>query len=202
MPGSPSLTTRLLTPRLELRALKTTDVPALYQALKRNADHLRPYSPAPAAEDRRVTLTSAARQVARWRGLWRSGDTYALFAWPRKEAVKTIIGRLTLGRITRGAFQNAYLGYWIDHEREKQGLTSEAVHAALEFAFGTLALHRVQAGVMPHNLASIRVLEKNGFRKEGFAERYLQIAGRWEDHVIFAITAEEMGFPSRTESAV
>lgn len=202
MPGSPSLTTRLLTPRLELRALKTTDVPALYQALKGNADHLRPYSPAPAAEDRRVTLTSAARQVARWRGLWRSGDTYALFAWPREEAVKTIIGRITLGRITRGAFQNAYLGYWIDHEREKQGLTSEAVHAALEFAFGTLALHRVQAGVMPHNLGSIRVLEKNGFRKEGFAERYLQIAGRWEDHVIFAITAEEMGFPSRVETAI
>ncbi len=202
MPGSPSLTTRLLTPRLELRALKTRDVPALYQALKSNADHLQPYSPAPAAEDRRVTLTSAARQVARWRGLWRSGDTYALFAWPREETERTIIGRITLGRITRGAFQNAYLGYWIDHEREKQGLTSEAVHAALEFAFGTLALHRVQAGVMPHNLASIRVLEKNGFRKEGFAERYLQIAGRWEDHVIFALTAEEMGFPSRVESAV
>lgn len=202
MPAPPSLTTRLLTPRLELRALKTTDVPALYQALKRNAEHLRPYSPAPPAEDRRVTLTSAARQVARWRSLWRSGDTFALFAWPREGSARTIIGRLTLGRITRGAFQNAYLGYWIDHEREAQGLTSEAVHAALEFAFGTLALHRVQAGVMPHNLGSIRVLEKNGFRKEGFAERYLQIAGRWEDHVIFAITAEEMGFPSRTESAV
>ncbi|MEO6419974.1 MAG: GNAT family protein, partial [Polyangiaceae bacterium] len=114
MPAPPSLTTRLLTPRLELRALKTTDVPALYQALKRNVDHLRPYSPAPPAEDRRVTLTSAARQVARWRGLWRSGDTFALFAWPREGAARTIIGRLTLGRITRGAFQNAYLGYWID----------------------------------------------------------------------------------------
>jgi ribosomal-protein-alanine N-acetyltransferase len=202
VPAPPSLTTRLLTPRLELRALKTRDVPALYQALKSNAEHLRSFSPAPAAADRRVTLTSVAREVAGWRSRWRGGDTYALFAWPREETPRKIIGRITLGRITRGAFQNAYLGYWVDRERAGQGIATEAVHAALEFAFGTLALHRVQAGVMPHNQRSIRVLEKSGFRKEGFAERYLQIAGRWEDHLIFAITAEEMGFPRRTESAV
>jgi ribosomal-protein-alanine N-acetyltransferase len=61
------------------------------------------------------------------------------------------------------------------------------------FAFDDhgLGLHRVQAGVMPQNGRSIRVLEKNGFRREGLAERYLRIAGRWEDHLLFALTAEE-----------
>jgi len=93
--------------------------------------------------------------------------------------------------VLRGAFQNAYLGYWIDGERQGRGLTTEAVVAATSFAFEAAGLHRVQAAVMPRNLASQRVLEKAGYRREGVAERYLCIAGRWEDHQIFALTAEE-----------
>ena len=69
--------------------------------------------------------------------------------------------------------------------------TTEAVGAVLRFAFGPLGLHRVQAGVMPRNAASIAVVKKLGFREEGLSARYLQIAGTWEDHVTFAMTSED-----------
>ena len=189
-----SLATRLETDRLVLRPLVPADIPALYRALRRNADHLRPVSPAPLPEDRRVTLALATREVQRWRTLWRRGDTYALYIYPRGEdhAPKTrIIGRVSLNRVTRGAFQNCYLGYFIDKDEQGKGLMTEAVRRALTFGFGPLGLHRVQAAIMPRNAASLRVADRCGLRREGMAQRYLQIAGTWEDHEIFAVTTEE-----------
>ena len=100
-----------------------------------------------------------------------------------------LVGRLALNQIVRGVFQNAYLGYSIGERWNGRGLASEAVGVAVEFAFGDLGLHRVQAAVMPRNAASIRVLEKNGFREEGYAVGYLCINGVWEDHRIYARTA-------------
>ncbi len=187
----PSSRVRLETPRLVLRPGRASDVGALLTALRKNAEHLRPWSPLPEPADRRPSLASAAREIARWRGLWQKDDTYALYVFARDRAERPLVGRLTLGRISRGVFQNAYLGYWMDHELQGTGRMTEAVAAALDFAFGPLGLHRVQAAIMPHNPGSIRVVEKCGFRREGFAERYLQIAGKWEDHVLFARTAEE-----------
>jgi ribosomal-protein-alanine N-acetyltransferase len=102
-----------------------------------------------------------------------------------------VIGRVALGGVLRGAFQNAYLGYWIDVAKQGLGLMPEAVQAATTFAFRGVGLHRVQAAVMPRNSRSLRVLEKVGYRREGLALRYLSIAGVWEDHVVFAVTAEE-----------
>ncbi len=67
----------------------------------------------------------------------------------------------------------------------------------MRFAFLEAQLHRVQAAIMPHNVASIRVVEKNGFRPEGLAERYLEIDGRWEDHLIYALTREDWGNAKR-----
>ncbi len=103
----------------------------------------------------------------------------------------SIIGRIALTGVMRGAFMSAHLGYWIDEEHQRRGYMTEAVRAVVRFAFDVLGLHRVQAAVMPHNAASLRVLEKLGFRKEGESPRYLQIAGKWADHAVFAVTAEE-----------
>jgi ribosomal-protein-alanine N-acetyltransferase len=108
-----------------------------------------------------------------------------------REKEGAIVGRVALGGVLRGAFQNAYLGYWVDEDRQNRGLMTEAVAAATAFAFGPAGLHRVQAAVMPRNVASQRVLEKAGYRQEGLAQRYLCIAGQWEDHLLFATTAEE-----------
>jgi len=189
-PTSPSLTTRVVTARLVLRPPRPTDVPELRHLLRANADHLRPWEPAPNAGEDPTSLTVVANRVTRQRRDWKRDHSYALLVTSRAPG-EPIVGRVTLGGVLRGAFQNAYLGYWIDREHQRQGLMSEAVGGAFAFAFGVAGLHRVQIAIMPRNPGSLRVMEKIGVRREGTSERYLQIAGRWEDHAIFGITADE-----------
>ncbi len=186
----PSLTTRLETERLVLRPPRTADVPEMRRALRQNAAHLRPWSVAPVPGEDAASLTSVSRAVLRHRREWKQGQAYVLLITPRSDE-RTIIGRVALGGVLRGAFQNGYLGYWIDAEHQGRGLMTEAVRAATLFALSSAALHRVQAAVMPRNTASQRVLDKVGYRREGLAARYLCIAGTWEDHLIFATTTED-----------
>ncbi len=184
------LSTRLATERLILRPPRTSDVPRMRMALRKNAAHLKPWSAAPAPGEDPASLTSVSRAVLRHRREWKLGQTYILLVF-RREDENVVIGRVALGGILRGVFQNAYLGYWIDAEHQARGLMTEAVVATTSFAFGAAGLHRVQAAVMPRNAPSQRVLEKAGYRREGLAHRYLCIDGNWSDHVLFAITAEE-----------
>ncbi len=100
-------------------------------------------------------------------------------------------GELNLNSIQRGPFQNCYVGYWIDERQAGNGYIPEALVVSMRFAFEELHLHRVQAAIVPRNTASRRVAEKLELREEGTAERYLEINGVWEDHIRFAITAEE-----------
>jgi ribosomal-protein-alanine N-acetyltransferase len=100
-------------------------------------------------------------------------------------------GEVNLNTIHRGARQNAYIGYWIDQTVAGQGYMPESVVAVLRFAFDDLHLHRVQIAIVPRNTSSRRVVEKLDLREEGVALRYLQINGVWEDHIRYAITAEE-----------
>jgi ribosomal-protein-alanine N-acetyltransferase len=102
-----------------------------------------------------------------------------------------LAGEITLSSIQRGPFQNAFVGYWVDKARAGQGLAPEATVAVLRFAFEELALHRIEVAIVPRNRASRRVVEKLELREEGVALRYLEIDGRWEDHVRYAITSEE-----------
>ena len=101
------------------------------------------------------------------------------------------VGEINLNGIQRGAFKNAYVGYWIDEALAGQGYTPEAAVVMFRFAFEDLDLHRLQVAVIPRNTASRRVAAKLDLRDEGTALRYLEIDGRWEDHVRYAITAEE-----------
>ena len=103
-----------------------------------------------------------------------------------------LVGRIALSEVVRGVFDNVFLGYFVDEAVNGRGYATEAVRQAVRFGFEEVGLHRVQAAVMPRNGASIRVLEKAGFREEGLAARYLCINGVWEDHRIFAITSEEL----------
>jgi [ribosomal protein S5]-alanine N-acetyltransferase len=96
-----------------------------------------------------------------------------------------IAGTISLTNVVRGALQSAHTGYWIDNARNGRGLATGAVHDIVEFAFGEIGLHRLEAGTLVDNLASQRVLEKNGFERFGLAPRYLHIAGDWRDHVLF-----------------
>ncbi len=96
-----------------------------------------------------------------------------------------IAGRLTLSGIVRGPFQSCSVGYWLAEDQTGEGLATEAVRAAVEFAFTQLELHRVQAETLVQNVASQRVLARTGFDQYGLAPRYLNIAGRWQDHLMF-----------------
>ena len=98
---------------------------------------------------------------------------------------------MTLSSILRGPFQNGSIGYWIDKDVACEGLIPESVVVVLRFAFETLRLHRVEVAIIPRNAASRRVVEKLGLRSEGVALGFLEINGEWEDHVRYAITAEE-----------
>jgi len=100
-------------------------------------------------------------------------------------------GEINLSSIQRGPFQSAYVGYWIDEAEAGHGYTPEALVVLARFAFDDLRLHRIQISIIPRNSASRRVVEKLKLRDEGIAERYLEINGVWEDHVRYAITAEE-----------
>jgi [ribosomal protein S5]-alanine N-acetyltransferase len=100
-------------------------------------------------------------------------------------------GEVNLSGIQRGAFQNGSIGYWIDEEQAGNSYVPEACVVLFRFAFEELGLHRIQIAIVPRNAPSRRVTQKLGLRGEGIAVHYLEIDGVWEDHVRYAITAEE-----------
>ena len=102
-----------------------------------------------------------------------------------------IIGVANLSQIYYGMFQNAYLSYYVDVNFAGQGLMSEGVSLAIDYAFDSLCLHRIEANIQPENQKSINLVKKLGFRKEGFSRRYLKINGEWRDHERWALTVED-----------
>lgn len=98
-----------------------------------------------------------------------------------------IVGRVTLSNIVRYAFQSCNLGYWVAEAENGHGHATAAAAAMIRVAFDDLGLHRIEAAALPHNRASQRVLERNGFERFGLAPAYLQIGGRWQDHVLFQL---------------
>lgn len=102
-------------------------------------------------------------------------------------------GQITLGNIVRGAFCSAYAGYWVDGRLAGRGIMPTALAMAVDHAFARAGLHRIEVNIRPENTASRRVVEKLGFREEGFHPRYLHINGRWSDHVGYGMTTEDVG---------
>ena len=143
----------------------------------------RPAGAPPPTEDRasfaaRCALRERERQIG-------SGYGFGIFVADR------FVGELTLSSIQRGPFQSASIGYWVDQAWAGQGLVPEAVVVTLRFAFEMLGLHRVEISIITRNAASRRVVEKLDLRVEGVSERFLEIDGEWEDHLRYAMTAEE-----------
>src|SRR5206468_11042647 len=108
-----------------------------------------------------------------------------------------IVGNLNLTQVHRGAFQSCVLGYNLAADHQGRGYMTEAVGAAVDFAFRSWNLHRVAANYMPRNSRSAAVLERCGFKIEGHAPSYLLIDGRWEDHVLTAIINPDWVGPVR-----
>jgi [ribosomal protein S5]-alanine N-acetyltransferase len=102
-----------------------------------------------------------------------------------------IVGSINLSQIFRGGFQSAYMGYQVGAPFARQGYMTEALELVLRYAFNRLKLHRLEANIQPHNVASIALVKRAGFIKEGFSKRYLKIGGRWRDHERWTMLAED-----------
>ena len=149
--------------------------------------HLTPFEPQWQADElERASFRRRLRHYAREQkddlgyafGIFRLGDD-------------ALLGGVSLSNVRRGVTQAAALGYWLGVPYVRQGYMSDAVAAAIAFSFIELKLHRVEAATLPDNAASIRVLERNGFQREGFARSYLKINGTWRDHVLFGLVADD-----------
>ena len=101
-------------------------------------------------------------------------------------------GQLTIGNVTHGALRSAWIGYWVSSEVTGGGIATGALALGLDHCFGPVGLHRVEATVRPENAASRRVLAKVGFREEGLLKRYLNVDGEWRDHLLVAMTVEDL----------
>lgn len=156
-----------------------TDWVALREASR---DFLTPWEPTWPADD--LTRTSFRRRIKRYSEDQRTDLAYPFFIFRKSDGV--LVGGLTLANVRRGCAQAGSLGYWMGAAYAGKGHMTAAVAAVLPFAFGTLRLHRVEAACIPANIASIRLLEKTGFRREGFARQYLCIDGLWQDHLLYA----------------
>jgi ribosomal-protein-alanine N-acetyltransferase len=179
---------RLDAERTAIRPLGLRDVDEFTAAVVGNRSHTAPWEPihAEAHYTRAGQLETLRRDVE----AWELGTGYA-FAVLDREDDGAIIGRIALGNVVRGAWRNATLGYWVAAASGGRGHATSAALLICDFAFRHAGLHRVQPAVIPRTIRSIRVVEKAGFRREGRALKYLNIAGNWEDHDIFAMTMED-----------
>ncbi len=189
-PGWPA---RLAHRDVTVRPLRARDAVAWSEVRVRNEQWLAPW------EGRAPTQPAAS---------WRERNSTAVFSvmlrQQRREARAgrllpfavelegRLAGHITVGGVTRGAFDSAHVGYWIDQRVSGRGVMTTALALVLDHCFGPARLHRVEANVRPENAASLRVLDKLGFLPEGLHRRYLFIDEAWRDHLAFALLVEEV----------
>ena len=179
----------LHTPRLLLRGLRPSDFVQWSEVRRRCAPWLTKWEPEPVdggSDPTQDPAAFAARCSARERER-QLGTGFAWSMWHRGQ----FCGEINVNNVVRGAFQSGHVGYWVDERWAGMGFVPEALVGVFGHAFDRAGLHRLQISIIPRNSASRRVVEKLGVRYEGLAERYLRIAGAWEDHMRFGITAEE-----------
>lgn len=164
-----------------MRLLHRRDAHELAAAYRRNRDHLSAWEPLRPEEYFTEAWQAADIDARLAKAEDGEGYPYGLFVG------EVVVGRLNLGGIVRGPFQNAVLGYWVDGAYAGRGLASAAVQAIVETARDELRLHRIEAATLLHNAGSQRVLLKAGFQQIGMAPRYLQIAGSWQDHNLYQV---------------
>lgn len=173
--------------RVGLRPLRRRDQREWYEVRSRNADWLRPWEATPPPPNP-PTVPSFRRLVRVYSDQARAGEA---MPW-----VVTYDGRfagqLTVSNVVWGSARMASIGYWIDSAVAGRGVMPTAVALAVDHCFFTVGLHRVEVNIRPENHASLRVVEKLGFRDEGLRERMLHIDGRWCDHRSFALTVEDV----------
>jgi len=150
-------------------------------------DFLVPWEPTWPDDD--LSRGAFRRRLKRYADDQRSDLAYAFLIF--RSSDKALVGGLTLANIRRGVAQAGSIGYWVGAPFARQGYMTAAVRALVPFCFRTLRLHRLEAACIPANTASVSLLEKTGFTREGYARSYLCINGVWQDHLLYARLADD-----------
>jgi ribosomal-protein-alanine N-acetyltransferase len=170
---------------VRLRLVRMKDVKALEKALLGNRSWLRPWEAtnphAPNSFDIRGMVRSLLRAVDDHTGL-----PFVI------EHEGQIVGQINVANILHGSVSSAVIGYWVVPEVAGKGITPTAVALVSDYLYNVVGLHRIEIDIRPENSASLRVVQKLGFRYEGLKQRYIHINGAWRDHFIFALTHEEV----------
>jgi [ribosomal protein S5]-alanine N-acetyltransferase len=164
---------------VSIRLLKASDRDAFLEMVHQSRELHRPWAYPPERADQFDELLSRCAR-----------DDFACFLVIDDESGE-IAGVFNISQIVRGSFQSAYLGYYGSARHKGKGLMKEGLQLVLDYAFGPLSLHRIEANIQPGNAASIALARGAGFRLEGYSPRYLLIGGQWRDHERYALTVDE-----------
>jgi len=170
-----------------LRMPQFTDYGEWAALREESREFLTPWEPTWPLDD--LSRSAFRHRVRRYAEDLRTDQGYAFLIL--RSADNALVGGLTLANIRRGVAQAGSLGYWMGRPYARQGYMTAAVRAVIPFAFNTLRLHRLEAACIPTNTGSIRLLEKTGFVREGYAREYLCINGVWQDHLLYGRLKDE-----------
>jgi len=170
-----------------LRYPRVADFFAWSRLRSESREFLVPWEPSWATDE--LSKGAFRRRLKKYQRETRLDSAYAFFVFRTED--NALLGGCTLSNVRRGVTQCCALGYWVGERFARQGYMFDAVRALVPFIFKTLGLHRIEAACLPSNDPSRSLLAKAGFREEGLARRYLQINGEWQDHVLFALLADE-----------
>ncbi len=172
-----------------LRAPTSSDFAEWASVREASRDFLTPWEPTWPADD--LTRGAFRRRLKRYAEDQRNDQAYAFLIFRSEDSA--LVGGLTLANIRRGVAQAGSIGYWVGAPFARKGYMTAAVEALVPFCFGTLRLHRLEAACIPENKASVGLLEKTGFQREGYARKYLCINGVWQDHLLYARLQDDPG---------
>jgi ribosomal-protein-alanine N-acetyltransferase len=181
--------------RVLLRPYRRRDATAWSEVRRANEAWLAPWESRPVGPWRDANSPSAFHWVHReQRRSARSGESmpFAVCVFDELTGRERFVGHLNLSGIVRRAFCSAFAGYWVDARVAGRGITPTALALAVDHAFHSGGLHRIEVNIRPENGPSRRVVEKLGFREEAYHPRYLHIDGAWRDHVGYALTTEDV----------
>ncbi|MGO1544560.1 MAG: GNAT family N-acetyltransferase [Gulosibacter sp.] len=170
---------------LRMRSIRTRDARELERVLLDNRPWLQPWEATLPGNQGRWNVRGSIRSLLD-QAAARTALPFIL------EYEGALAGQLTVSSIQYGAVSSATLGYWVAQSVAGRGITPTAVAVATDYCFRTIGLHRMEICIRPENLASLRVVEKLGFRYEGKRDRYIHIDGDWRDHYCFALVQEDV----------
>ncbi len=179
----------LETERLILRTLPASYASKTLDFYESNKEFLEPYEPERQAY---FYTRQHQKQMLKWDLEGLTSLSMVRFWIFKKTDPEKPIGTVALSNIIRGVFKSCFVGYKLDQKNTGNGYMTEALLKVIEYAFFVLKLHRIEANIMPRNLASLNLVTKLGFHKEGLAKKYLKICGTWEDHIHMVLLNEEI----------